>query len=150
MKNTCPFYIVLQNLKVLCWWKTLWMDNLNLNEQKLRCAFFLTKVNIWISSRIVLMNFSPEFDFSNLGYIIHITEPYFIYVINSNLVNFTNHVRKNFFFHCTVLLSGIKSCNKYIFTWSQLIPVTRVRISRSQFAICKEFWQFVKKFLHFF
>ena len=36
------------------------MDTLNLNEQKLCCSFF-TKVNIWKSSRIMLINFSPEF-----------------------------------------------------------------------------------------
>ena len=42
------------------------------------------------------MNFSPGFDYSNLGYINHIPDPYFIYVINSTLVNFTNHVHKDF------------------------------------------------------
>ena len=38
------------------------MDTLNLNEKKkiMQC-FFLTMKNIWVFTRIVLMNSSPEF-----------------------------------------------------------------------------------------
>ena len=52
------------------------------------------------------MNFSSGFDYSNSGYINHIPDPYFIYVINSSLANFTNHVHKDFlstvWFYCLV------------------------------------------------
>ena len=43
----------------------------------------------------MLMNFSPEF-LINLGYMIHITDLYFSYYINSTLVNFPNHVHKSY------------------------------------------------------
>ena len=39
-------------------------------------------------------------DYSNLGYIIHIHDPCFIYIINGSLVSFTNHVHKNF---CSII-----------------------------------------------
>ena len=37
-----------------------------------------------------------SFDYSSLGFIIHVPVPYFIYIINSSLIDFTNHVHKNF------------------------------------------------------
>ena len=36
-------------------------------------------------------------DYSNLGFIIHIRDPYFIFIINSSLINSTNHALKAFF-----------------------------------------------------
>ena len=63
---------------------------------KIVLCFFLTKVNIWKFSRIMHMNFSPEV-LITVGFIIHIPDPYFIYVISSSLVNFiNNHVHKHF------------------------------------------------------
>ena len=37
------------------------------------------------------MKFSPESYCGNLGYAIHICDPYFIYIINRTLVSLTNH-----------------------------------------------------------
>ena len=61
--RTCSLKILRKILrkisrKIACWWKTLWMNTLNLNKKNF---FFLTKVNIWKFSIIMLMNFSPEF-----------------------------------------------------------------------------------------
>ena len=85
---------------------------------KIVLCFLLTKVNIWKSGRIMLMNFSPGFLITT----IHIPDPDFIYVINSSLVNFTS--TQKFSLHCMVLLPFIRSCNKYISTWPQSPPIT--------------------------
>ena len=66
---------------------------------------FLTKENICESSRTMLMNFNPEF----LITVIRLHN----YIFNSSLVNFNSHVQKSFSFHSIVLLSSIRSCNKY-------------------------------------
>ena len=63
------------------------------DRTKIVLCFFLTKVNIWKFSRIILINFSPKFlTNSSLSFIIHIPDPYFVHAINSSLVNFTNDI----------------------------------------------------------
>ena len=54
---------------------------------KLVLCFFLTEVNIWKFSRIMLMNFSSGFDYSNSGYINHIPDPYFMLSIVVSLIS---------------------------------------------------------------
>ena len=67
------------------------MGTLNLNKQKLCYAFFLV--------RKIFGSLEQQFlssDYSSLGYIVHVHDLYFIYIIESSLVNVTNHVGKNF------------------------------------------------------
>ena len=86
------------------WWRTLWMDPLNMKEQILCCAFVFLFTSFWLH---------------NLGYIILTSSKLSI------LVNYTNHVNKKFSFHCMVLLSCVRLCKKCdIFTWPQWTPVT--------------------------
>ena len=64
-------------------------------------------------------------DYSNLGFIIHILDPYFIYIMNSSLVNFTNHVHKNFlsivWFCCQVSGHATDMISSHDLSWPILL-----------------------------
>ena len=42
IENQISSYLWVTFIEV-CWWKTLWMNTLDLSEQKLYCAFFFLK-----------------------------------------------------------------------------------------------------------
>ena len=98
---------------------------LNLNEQKLCCAFFLLKSIFGNLVGSCIWTLVLSFDYSNLGFIINIPDAYFIYIISSSLVSFTNHVHKNFvsivWFCCQVSGHATDKISSYDLSWHMLL-----------------------------
>ena len=123
------------------------MDTLNLNKQKLCCAFFLLKqiFENLVGSCLGTLVLSLWLHYSNLGFIIHITDPYFIYVINSSLVNFTDHVHKNFlsivWFCCLVSGHAADMISSHDPSWLLLLLLFGMKICINT----SVFWMFSGK-----